>query len=436
MTEQVLLVGAHPDDVELGAGGLIHELIRRGIETFIVVVSDDTSSGPLRRSESMTAAEELGVPTQNVLFLGLSDGAVTCDHDSIDLLRAACAERGIDPQLVVTHTDADSHNDHRAVNELCRAAFRHTAFLFLGISLSVETRRFTPSIFVELTRERQDAKGRALAAHSSQEQRIGLAARRVWEEELGRKSSLAAAEGFEVEQQIGGSDGAHLASTLNDSPLHRFWNRLAPTGDVVLVDDVDRAGAAELDLYPNELAFRGLDALRLCMTTQMIGVRRFNEVSSESAQAFQLVRPANAVLAGGPVSNRVARELINHSARVRWVVDYDRRGDAVTIFIRERTGSIRFDTKFDASGRIRDDFAVLTVMTSDFDPERVVVSCAGIHGVGTQALLLALAEPGSAPKLLDAMLRELAENGVAQRVLRCDGRTLEVDELLDLASVP
>jgi LmbE family N-acetylglucosaminyl deacetylase len=124
--ERVLVVMAHPDDAEFGAGGTIARLVRQGAEvTYVVVTDGGMGSGDptmtrdrlarIREAEQRSAARTLGVA--HVEFLGYGDGEV---EDTRGLRRDVTrAIRKWRPDLVIaqnpqrTYNLYGSHRDHR-----------------------------------------------------------------------------------------------------------------------------------------------------------------------------------------------------------------------------------------------------------------------------------------------------------------------------------
>jgi LmbE family N-acetylglucosaminyl deacetylase len=133
--DRVLVVTAHPDDVDFGAAGTVAAWTASGVEVVYCIVTsgdaggfDDTprgEMGPLREAEQRAAAKELGVA--DVRFLGYPDGRLT---PSIDLRRDISREiRSVRPDRVLTSSPeiwwrrlGASHPDHRAVGEATVAA--------------------------------------------------------------------------------------------------------------------------------------------------------------------------------------------------------------------------------------------------------------------------------------------------------------------------
>jgi LmbE family N-acetylglucosaminyl deacetylase len=132
---RVLVVTAHPDDVDFGAAGTVASWTRDGIEVAYCICTsgdaggfDDTpraEMGPLREAEQRAAAKEVGVT--DVRFLGHPDGRLT---PSLDLRRDISREiRRVRPDRVLTASPeiwwrrlGASHPDHRAAGEATVAA--------------------------------------------------------------------------------------------------------------------------------------------------------------------------------------------------------------------------------------------------------------------------------------------------------------------------
>ena len=119
----VLAVGPHPDDVEIGAGGSILLAVAAGQRVAIVDVTrgEMGSRGTVaqRTAEAAAAATALGVSQR--INLGLPDTKVQVEAAAVDLLVAAL--RSAAPRVLLAPLAADVHPDHVAVAQLVDRAF-------------------------------------------------------------------------------------------------------------------------------------------------------------------------------------------------------------------------------------------------------------------------------------------------------------------------
>jgi len=225
LPERVLVVAAHPDDIEFGAAGTVARWIAAGAEVRYLLVtrgdkgSDDPATDPaalavLREAEQRRAAVELGVAS--VDFLDEPDGQV---EPSLRLReRVTRAIRAVRPEVVMTHdptvlfvnNEWVNHPDHRAVGVVVVDAVFPTARDPLNfpehIAAGLSTWKVA-ELFLWSTNEANqivdigatlDRKIAALAQHVSQfrdfESTAGWVRQRA--EELGEQVGYRAAEGF------------------------------------------------------------------------------------------------------------------------------------------------------------------------------------------------------------------------------------------------
>ena len=134
--ERVLVITAHPDDVDFGAAGTVAGMTERGVHVTYCIVTDGDAGGfenamsrdemaALRREEQTRAAKEVGV--DELIFLAQPDGRLQADLGLRELL--ARVIRQVRPQLVITqHPERNlnriraSHPDHLAVGEAALCA--------------------------------------------------------------------------------------------------------------------------------------------------------------------------------------------------------------------------------------------------------------------------------------------------------------------------
>jgi LmbE family N-acetylglucosaminyl deacetylase len=118
-----LVIGAHPDDIEIGAGGTILRLAAEGQLAAVrwVVLSADGA----RADEARGSAEAFlaAVPERTITVLGLKDGYFPYIGSEVkDVFEEL--KSGADPDLILTHRQTDAHQDHRLVAELTWNTFR------------------------------------------------------------------------------------------------------------------------------------------------------------------------------------------------------------------------------------------------------------------------------------------------------------------------
>ena len=127
---QVLAVGAHPDDVEIGCGGTLLALRERpGVQVHCLVLT----GSPDRRLEAADAVVAFNGPSAGIDFGLLPDSRLP-DHWSAvkDFLEDAARHRPA-PDLVLAPRPDDSHQDHRLLAELVPTVWRDSLLLHYEI---------------------------------------------------------------------------------------------------------------------------------------------------------------------------------------------------------------------------------------------------------------------------------------------------------------
>ncbi len=124
----VLAVGAHPDDVDMIAGGTIAKLVHRGKSVVILDLTRGemgTRGTPdLRSEEAMRAARILGVEKRVTLDLG--DGRL---EDNYERRRQVSEKiRELRPSIVMGHYWEDLHPDHVAAGNILRSVMYPAGF--------------------------------------------------------------------------------------------------------------------------------------------------------------------------------------------------------------------------------------------------------------------------------------------------------------------
>ncbi|HWY36140.1 MAG TPA: PIG-L deacetylase family protein [Nitrosopumilaceae archaeon] len=196
---KILAIGAHPDDIELGCGGLLLKAARQGHEVHMYSVTRGAVGGdPKQRTkELMQSAKFIGA--KNLWIDNFEDTRLTVGNELISHIEFFVNK--VDPELIITHSHGDVHHDHRAVSLSTVEAGR-----FVSNILSYEiplTRNFEPQVFFDIT-DVIDDKVELIKKFSSQQSKLylqadgikGLAEYRALQSRL--NSTVNHVEAFEV----------------------------------------------------------------------------------------------------------------------------------------------------------------------------------------------------------------------------------------------
>ena len=159
----VLLLGAHPDDIELGCGATVLTLARRRSDLKVrwVVMSGTRESAAEARTSAQAFLSE--VPDTDVVVYDLPDRFFPSEYRRVKDAVAAAAQ-DFDPDVVFTHQRDDLHQDHRLVAELTLNVFRNHLILEYEVP-KYDGDLGRPNVFVDLNDEAVDAKTALLMKH-------------------------------------------------------------------------------------------------------------------------------------------------------------------------------------------------------------------------------------------------------------------------------
>ena len=123
----VLALGAHPDDIEIAAGGTLLSLAERhpGLHVRYVLMTGTQERQLEARAaaRAFTPGAELEVELHN-----LPDGRLPAVWGQVKEILAVLA-RSVRPDVILAPSPGDAHQDHRTVGELVPTAFRDQLYL-------------------------------------------------------------------------------------------------------------------------------------------------------------------------------------------------------------------------------------------------------------------------------------------------------------------
>ena len=121
----VLAIGAHPDDIEIGAGGLLLELAQRPLQVRYVVLTGTTE----RQQEARTAAQAFTPGADLTVELhDLPEGRFPAEWNSVKEVLEGVA-RTCSPDVIIAPSSEDAHQDHRVIGEMVPTVFRDQLYL-------------------------------------------------------------------------------------------------------------------------------------------------------------------------------------------------------------------------------------------------------------------------------------------------------------------
>ena len=176
MKLDVLAIGAHPDDVELGCGGTVALLAEQGKRVGILHLTrgerGTRGTAEERQREAERAAEALGAVSLD--FLDCGDGSLRTGEVEEDALIELLRQNR--PELILGPTPADRHPDHGRAHQLVAAAAFYSGLRLRGsgrphrpaaVFSYMQHDLFEPRLIVDVTAV-WPRKLASLAAYASQ----------------------------------------------------------------------------------------------------------------------------------------------------------------------------------------------------------------------------------------------------------------------------
>ena len=160
----ILTVGPHPDDIEIGCAGTLIKYAQKGHSVYLLIMTQGEKGGEaeIRYREQGRSAEIIGAKEvfwggfKDTELLGKGNEMIHTVEEYIDKVK---------PHFIFVNFFDDTHQDHRAVNRAVLSATRYVKnVMFYEVPT---TNNFTPNVFVDIGSV-LDLKIEALKAHESQ----------------------------------------------------------------------------------------------------------------------------------------------------------------------------------------------------------------------------------------------------------------------------
>jgi LmbE family N-acetylglucosaminyl deacetylase len=143
----VLAIGSHPDDIEIGCFATLarHSIDGDAIFGVIVTKGENGGEAEIRRNEALEAAKIINM---KLIFGDFPDGDVRENSKLVTFLDNIVKENKIN--VIYTHSMNDRHQDHRAVSRASMSVSRNVQEVYCYEAVSLIS-SFTPQIFVDVT---------------------------------------------------------------------------------------------------------------------------------------------------------------------------------------------------------------------------------------------------------------------------------------------
>ena len=163
--KRVLFLGAHPDDIELGCGALLHHIVRQ-TDVLCVTLSDNQKNPELQniKNEHFESMAILGVPTEKII-LGPFTTRIFPDARQDILEYFLKLRNDFKPDLIFVHSKQDVHQDHLTMTDEALRAFR--GITVLGFDVVRSSYGFFPHFLVEVNEEDVSKKIEALSCYET-----------------------------------------------------------------------------------------------------------------------------------------------------------------------------------------------------------------------------------------------------------------------------
>jgi len=163
--KRILFVGAHPDDIELGAGALLHH-IHPHCDVLGVTLSDNQKNPTLRNvvDELRASMAVLGLPQERIVIGKFATREFPSARQEI-LEYLLQLRREFKPEIVFVHSKADIHQDHNVATEESLRAYRGTTVL--GFDVVRSSYGFFPHFLAEVTEQDVEKKIEALSKYKT-----------------------------------------------------------------------------------------------------------------------------------------------------------------------------------------------------------------------------------------------------------------------------
>ena len=159
----ILAIGAHPDDIEIGCGGTLIKYAQEGHQVYLLIATQGELGGEgLVRTEELRRSAEI-IGATDLFTFDYPDTQLPLDKELIARIEEVI--KVVIPEIIFVHYFDDTHQDHRTLSQATTSATRYIKnVLFYEVPT---TQNFAPTVFIDID-DALEEKIACLEAHFSQ----------------------------------------------------------------------------------------------------------------------------------------------------------------------------------------------------------------------------------------------------------------------------
>ena len=179
---KVLILAPHIDDGELGCGASVARFIEEGKDVYYCAFSPAEQSVPdglpvdILKKELGNSSAVVGIKKENIIVYNYPV-RVFYHHRQEILENMITLLNDINPDIVFTPSQYDTHQDHKTISEESLRAFKKKTLL--GYEAPYNNLTFETTCFIKIDGSHLDKKIRSIECYQSQEHRMVMSERFV-----------------------------------------------------------------------------------------------------------------------------------------------------------------------------------------------------------------------------------------------------------------
>ena len=166
----ILAIGAHPDDIEIGCGGTLAKYASYGHNIYLLIATNGMAGGEgdIRKKEQHRSADILNA--KEVFWGGYTDTELEVNKEAI--IKVEAVIKKVKPDSIFVNFPDDTHQDHRHIAAITNSATRYIRNVLFYEAPT--TQNFQPNVFVDIGEDFLKTKTELLKAHKSQINRTNI----------------------------------------------------------------------------------------------------------------------------------------------------------------------------------------------------------------------------------------------------------------------